>query len=78
LFKTPLPEYSDRNNGAAGTKDRDERNCPDGIAEQCRADPHAHSHDEHDCGRNDGNKPVHGAPLSLVVCAAMAWVTASR
>jgi hypothetical protein len=34
VFETSLAEYSDRNNGAASTKDRDERNCPDGIAEQ--------------------------------------------
>ena len=61
LFQTSLAEHSNRNNGAAGAKDRDQRNCPDGIAEQCRADSHAHSHDEHDCSRNNGNKPVHGA-----------------
>jgi hypothetical protein len=61
LFQTSLAEYSDRNNGAASTKERDERNCPDGTAEQCRPDPDAHSHDEHDCGRNDGNKLLHGA-----------------
>ena len=40
----------------------DERNCPEGIAQQCRSDPHAHSRDEHDCGRNNGDKPVHFAP----------------
>ena len=62
VFETSLAEYSDRNNGAASTKDRDERNCPDGIAEQRRSDSHTHGHDEHDCGRNNGNKPVHGAP----------------
>jgi hypothetical protein len=66
LFETLLAEHSDRNDGAASTKDRDERNCPDWIAEQCRSDPHTHSHDEHDCGWNNGNKPVHGAPWSLV------------
>ena len=59
LFETSLAEHSNRNNGAAGAKDRDQKNCPDGIAEQCRSDSHAHSHDEHDCGRDDGNKPVH-------------------
>jgi hypothetical protein len=47
LFETSLAEHSNRNNGAASTEDRDERDCPDGIAEQCRTDPHAHSHDEH-------------------------------
>jgi hypothetical protein len=62
LFETALAEYSDRNNGAGRTKERDERNCPDGIAAQCPSDSYAHSHDEHDCGRNKGNKPVHGAP----------------
>jgi len=41
---------------------RDQRNRPDGIGEQCRSDPHTHSYDEYDCGRNNGNKPVHGAP----------------
>ena len=58
----PLAEYANCNNRAASTQDRNERNCPDGIAEQCRSDPHAHSHDEHDCGWNDGNEPVHGTP----------------
>jgi hypothetical protein len=62
LFETSLAEHSNRNNGASSTEDRDERDCPDGIAEQCRTDPHAHSHDEYDCGRNDGSKPVHGGP----------------
>ena len=38
MFESALAEYSDRNNGAASTKDRDERNCPDGIAEQRRSD----------------------------------------
>ena len=59
---TPLAEHANCNNRAASTQDRNERNCPDGIAEQCRSDSHAHSHDEHDCGWNDGNEPVHGAP----------------
>jgi hypothetical protein len=59
---TPLAEHANSNNRAASAKDRNERNCPDGIAEQCRSDSHAHSHDEHDCGWNDGNEPVHGAP----------------
>jgi hypothetical protein len=56
LLETSPTEYSNRNNGAASTKDRDERNCPDRIS-----DSHTHSHDEHDRGRNNGNKPVHGA-----------------
>jgi hypothetical protein len=30
---TSLAEHSNRNDGAASTKDRDQRNCPDGIAE---------------------------------------------
>jgi hypothetical protein len=62
LIETSLAEYSDRNNGAASTKDRDERDCPDWVSEQCRSDSHAYGHDEHDCGRNNGNKSVHGAP----------------
>ncbi len=62
LSSTPLAKHANCNNRAASTKDRNERNCPDGIAEQCRSDSHAHSHDEHDCGWNDGNEPVHGAP----------------
>ena len=62
LFFDPLAEHANCNNRAASTQDRNERNCPDGIAEQCRSDPHAHSHDEHDCGWNDGNEPVHGPP----------------
>ena len=78
LFETSLAEHSNRNNGATSTKERDQRNCPDGIAEQCRSDPHADSYDEHDCGRNDGNKPAHGAPWSLAVRAAMPPAPASR
>jgi hypothetical protein len=62
FFETSLAEQSDRNDRATSTKDGDERNCPEGIAQQCRSDPHAHSHDEHDYGRNNGNKPVHFAP----------------
>ena len=62
MFETSLAKHSNRNNGAASTKERDQRNCPDGIAEQCRSDSHADSYDEHDCGRNDGNKPAHDAP----------------
>jgi hypothetical protein len=61
LIETSLAEYSDRNNGAASTKERDERDCPDGVSEQCRSDSHAYGHDEHDCGRNNSNKSVHGA-----------------
>src|ERR1700730_8291939 len=62
LFETSLAEHSNRDNGAPSTKERDERNCPDGVTEQCRSDPHTHRHNEHNCGRNNGNKPVHGAP----------------
>ena len=61
MCETSLAKHSNRNNRAASTEDRDERNHPDGIAEQRRTDPHAHSHDEHDCGRNNSNKSVHGA-----------------
>ena len=78
MFETPLAEHSNRNNGATGAKERDERNCPDGIAEQYRSDSHAHSHDEHDCGWNDGNEPVHGAPQGLIARATTAWAPASR
>jgi len=56
-----LAEHSNRNNGTASPKNRDQRNSPDGVAEQSRSDPHTHSHDEHDCGWNNGNKLVHGA-----------------
>jgi len=72
LFETSLAEHSDRNDGAASTKERDERDCPDGIAEQCRSDPHAHSHDEYDCGRNNGNKPVHGRDRDILFSEHMA------
>jgi len=74
---TPLAEHTNCNNRAASTKNRNERNCPDGIAEQCRSDSHAHSHDEHDCGWNDGNQPVHGAPKGLIVRATMGLGPAS-
>src|SRR5205807_7490050 len=46
LFETSLAEHSNRNNGAPSTKERDERNCPDGVTEQCRSDPHTHRHNE--------------------------------
>jgi hypothetical protein len=54
LIETSLAENSNRNNSAASTEEPDERDCPEGIAEQCRSNSHTHSHDEHDCGRNDG------------------------
>src|SRR5271169_4274481 len=69
-----LTKHSNRNNGAASPKDRDERDCPDGVAEQSRSNPHTHSHDEHDCGRNDGNKPVHGAPWVVAVSCTQTHV----
>jgi hypothetical protein len=80
LFETSLAEHSDRNDGAASTKERDERDCPDGIAEQCRSDPHAHCHDEYDRGRNDGHQGdeyaislpfLHGAGSLLALGCAL-------
>ena len=62
MVEPSLAENSNRNNSAASTKERDERNCSEEIAEQCLSDSHTHSHDEHDCGRNDGDEPVHDAP----------------
>jgi transposase InsO family protein len=67
LVETSPTEHSNRNDGAPGTKDRDQGDCPDGVVQQRRSNPHTHSHDEHDCSRNNGYKPVHRAPFSLVV-----------
>jgi hypothetical protein len=57
-----LAKHSHRSYRAASAKDCDEWNSPDGIAEQCRSDPHTHSHNHHDCGRDGSIKPAHGAP----------------
>ena len=63
-----LAKHSNRNDRAASAKDRDERNSPQGIAEQCRSDPHTHSHDNHDCGRarhSTGASPFDYPPLKI-------------
>src|ERR1700738_34345 len=76
LFETSLAEHSNRNNGAPSTKERDERNCPDGVTEQCRSDPRTHRHNEHNCGRNNGNN---GSWRTVERRrAAMAWAPASK
>ena len=62
-----LAKHSNRNDRTASAKDRDERNSPQGVAEQCRSDPHTHSHDNHDCGRDGSIKPVHGALRTRVL-----------
>jgi hypothetical protein len=53
LVETSPTERSNRNDGDASTKDRDEGDCPVGIAQQCRSDPHTHRHDEHAWDRKD-------------------------
>jgi hypothetical protein len=55
LLANSPTEYSNRNDSAASTEDRNERYRPHRVAEECRSNRHTHRHNKHNCSWNEGN-----------------------